>query len=277
MATRQLIETAEGRALDVADTGEVVAGGGVLLFHNGSPHTGALLEPLVAIGAARGLRVVTYARPSYGASTPQPGRTVAGAAGDVAAIADQLGIDRFLTAGASGGGPHALACAALLGDRVTGVATFASPAPDAPDIAWLQGMHAPGALSAARRGREARARYAVTDTFDVAIFTAADWAALDAAWGAVGRDAGAAERAGPDGLIDDDVAFAQPWGFDLTAIECPVIVAQGTDDRVIPRQHGEWLARHVPGAELWLRAGQGHVSILDALPAALDRLLAADG
>jgi pimeloyl-ACP methyl ester carboxylesterase len=273
MTERQLLALPDGRALDVADTGEVTPGGGVLVFHNGSPHTGALLEPVVDIAAARGVRVVTYARPSYGKSTPRAGRTVADAAGDVRAIVDALGIGRFLAFGASGGGPHALACAALLPDLVSGIATFASPAPDAVSIDWLAGMHAPGALTAAREGREARARFAETDAFDPAIFTAADWAALDGAWGAVGRDAGAAGADGPDGLIDDDVAFAMPWGFELNAIRCPVILAQGSDDRMIPRQHGKWLARHVPGAELWLRDGAGHVSIMDAIPEALDRLL----
>ena len=278
MAERQLLALPDGRTLEVHATRAGVPGTrGTLVWHNGSPHTGSLLEPLVAIAEERGLRVVTYARPSYGASTPKPGRTVADAAGDVRAIADALGLDRFLVLGASGGGPHALACAALLPDRVMGVATFASPAPDAPDIDWLAGMHAPGALTAARDGRDARARFAETDTFDEAIFTAADWAALGREWGAVGRDAGAAEGSGPDGLIDDDVAFAQPWAFDLGAIRAPVILAQGMDDRVIPRQHGEWLADHVPRAELWLREGDGHVSVMDAIPAAVDRLVGAAG
>src|SRR5215203_1184261 len=155
MTDRRQLPLPDGRILEVADTGEVTADGGVLVFHNGSPHTGALLEPVVGMAAARGVRVVTYARPSYGASTPQPGRTIAEAAGDVRAIVDALGVERFLAFGASGGGPHALACAALLPDRVGGVATFASPAPDAAGIDWLGGMQAPGALTAARDGRAA--------------------------------------------------------------------------------------------------------------------------
>ena len=135
-------------------------------------------------------------------------------------------------------------------------------------------MRSPGALTAAREGRDDRARFAETDTFDEAVFTPADWAALAGDWGAVGRDAGAAEGSGPDGLIDDDVAFAMPWGVDLGTIRCPAILVQGTDDRVIPRQHGEWLGRHLPSADLWLRDGAGHVSVMESIPEALDRLLA---
>ena len=114
------------------------------------------------------------------------------------------------------------------------MATFASPAPDAPDLDWLAGMHAPDALRAARQGREARARFAEIDGFDPASFTASDWDVLGGEWGAVGQDAGAAGETGPDGLIDDDAAFAQPWGVDPAAIRVPVLIAQGADDRVIP-------------------------------------------
>src|SRR5829696_2677863 len=102
MTDRRLLPLPDGRILEVADTGEVTADGGVLVFHNGSPHTGALLEPVVGLAAARGVRVVTYARPSYGASTPQPGRTIADAAGDVRAIVDALGVERFLAFGGLG-------------------------------------------------------------------------------------------------------------------------------------------------------------------------------
>jgi pimeloyl-ACP methyl ester carboxylesterase len=199
---------------------------------------------------------------------------VADAAGDVAAVLDTLGIGRFVVAGASGGGPHALACAARMPGRVAAAATFASPAPYTGDGAWFAGMRAPGALRAAARGRGARACFAETDAFDESVFTGADWDALNGEWGAVGRDAGAAEAGGPDGLIDDDVAFTVPWGFDLGAVRVPVLVVQGAEDRVIPRHHGERLAAGLPDAELRLLDGEGHVSVLRELPAALDWLLA---
>ncbi len=274
MTTDLDLRLADGRMLGVHETGPRDPAALALVWHNGSPHTGALLPPLVDAAEADGIRLVTYARPSYGGSTPQPGRTVASAAGDVAAIADALGIDRFAVMGASGGGPHALACAALLPDRVVGAVTLAGVAPFTDAFDWFAGMAAPGGLRAARQGREARARYAETAEFDATSFTAADWAALQGEWKSLGADAGRAGSAGPDGLIDDDVAFATGWGFELGSIVAPVLLVQGGEDRVVPRSHAEWLMRNVPTAELWLRPRDGHVSVLGAVPVALDWLAA---
>ena len=270
------IAVAGGRTVRAYDTGDGAGDALTLVWHHGSPQTGAPLEPLVAAAARRGIRLVTYARPSYGGSTPAPGRDVAAAADDVARVADALGIERFATMGASGGGPHALACAALLGDRVTGVACLASLAPYTDDGDWFAGMVAPGGLRAALAGREARARFAETDEFDENSFTAADWAALAGPWASLGTDAMRADTAGPDGLIDDDVAFAGPWGFDVARVEAPVLVVQGGEDRVVPPAHADRLVRHCPRAELWLRPRDGHVSVLNACPVAMDWLHAAD-
>jgi pimeloyl-ACP methyl ester carboxylesterase len=177
--------------------------------------------------------------------------------------------------GASGGGPHALACAALLGERVTGVVTLAGIAPYTEEFDWFAGMQSPGGLrSALEGGREGRAAFALTHEFDPQQFVEPDWAALAGAWGSLGEDAQRAERDGPDGLIDDDCAFVRPWGFELAAVRAPVLVIQGGRDRVVPPAHGEYLARRLPHAELELRPGDGHVSVLEAVPAALDRLLA---
>jgi pimeloyl-ACP methyl ester carboxylesterase len=246
-----------------------------LVWHTGSPQTGVLLPPLLDAAAERRIRLVSYGRPSYGGSTPNPGRDVASAAADVAAIADALGVGRFATMGASGGGPHALACAALLGDRVTGTVTIAGVAPYTEEFDWFAGMRSPGGLqSALDGGREGRAAFAETDEFDPEQFVEPDWAALEGAWGPLGEDSQRASQDGPGGLIDDDCAFVRPWGFGLAAIRVPVLVVQGGRDRVIPQAHGEYLAGHIPGGEFELRPGDGHVSVLEAVPAALDRLLA---
>lgn len=281
MISERDVRLPDDRVVRVHDTGDVHDTGGVhapdaltVLWHHGSPQTGALLEPLVAAAAARGIRLLSYGRPSYGGSSPNPGRTVASAATDVAHIADALGVTRFATMGASGGGPHALACAALLRDRVLTVVCLAGLAPFTERFDWYEGMVAPGGLRAAAAGRDARVRYAASDEFDKNSFTPADWAALEGAWAALGADAVRAGAAGPDGLIDDDLAFVNPWGFEIAQIDAPVLLVQGGQDRVVPPAHVDWLLRDCRSAELWLRPRDGHVSILDAIPIAMDWLRA---
>jgi pimeloyl-ACP methyl ester carboxylesterase len=269
----------DGRTLRVYDAGAPGAPGApdalTVVWHHGSPQTGAPLAPVLAAARRRGMRHVSYARPGYGGSAPQPGRDVAAAARDTAAIADALGVARFAVMGASGGGPHALACAALLGpERVSGVVCLAGPAPYTADFDWFAGMQDPSGLRAARGGRAARDRHAETDAFDEQSFTTADWAALQARWGALAADATAAGSAGPDGLVDDDVALASPWGFDVGQIATRTLLVQGGEDRVIPPAHAHHLLAAIPTAELWLRPRDGHVSILDACPAAMDWLRA---
>jgi len=264
----------DGRTARVHDTG---AGSALtLIWHHGSPQTGALLEPLVAAAAERGIRLLSYGRPSYGGSSPQPGRNVASAASDVAEIADALGIEEFAVMGASGGGPHALACAALLPGRVLGVALLACIAPsDAEGLDFLAGMASDGAsLRAAMVGRRARELHEETAEFDPESFISRDYAALEGDWSSLGDDVGVAAAAGADGLIDDDLAFVMPWGFDVSGIQAPVLIVQGVLDRVVPTAHGAWLADRIDGAELWSRPHDGHISVLDECPAAMDWIVA---
>jgi pimeloyl-ACP methyl ester carboxylesterase len=278
MVTTRDLTLTDGRRLVVHDAGRPGAFDGAdpltLIWHHGSPQTGALLEPIVAAAAARNIRLVSYARPSYGGSSPKRGREVASAADDVAQLADELGIARFAVMGASGGGPHALACGALLPDRVIGAVCLASPAPYTETFDWYAGMVSPGGLRSAQAGPEARERYAETEEFDENSFTRTDWAALQGGWASLGRDALEAGSAGPEGLVDDDLAIVTPWGFDVAAITVPVLLIQGGEDRVIPPAHADSLLRTCPTSELWLRPRDGHISILDACPVAMDWLRA---
>ena len=265
----------DGRVLRVHDAGPTDGSESLtLLWHHGSPQTGTLLEPLVAAAAGRGIRVLSYARPSYGGSSPQRGRSVGSATDDVAPLADALGLGRFAVMGHSGGGPHALACAALLADRLVGAVTLACIAPYTEDFDWFGGMVAPGGLKAALEGTAAREAYAEIDEFDMNSFTAADWKTLSGAWASLGRDSEEAAASGPEGLIDDDLAFAAPWGFDVAAITAPVLLVQGGEDRVVPASHADWLLRACPTSELWLRPRDGHIAVLEAIPVAMDWLLA---
>jgi pimeloyl-ACP methyl ester carboxylesterase len=264
MSERRELPAPDGRTITVTDAG---GDGPPVLWHAGSPHTGALIAPVLAAAAPAGVRLVTWARPGYGGSTRRPGRSVADAAADAAVVADALGLARFATVGYSGGGPHAIACAALLPDRVTAVATLAGIAPDPGSDDWLAGMASPAALTAARLGLDARA--ALPDDFDPESFVAADRAALDGPWAALGEDAQAGEREGPFGLVDDDVAFARSWGIHLAAVSVPVLLVQGDADRVVPPAHARLLADALPHAEVRLRPGDGHVSVLATLPEVL--------
>ena len=274
MSDARDVATTDGRTLRVHDSGPVPDQRGVALWHTGSPQTGALLEPVLAATAARGLRLVSYGRPGYGGSTPHVGRDVASAATDVQAIVDALGIDRFVTLGASGGGPHALACAAFLADRVAAVATLAGIAPYSDAYDWFAGMQAPNGLRSATVGLSAREEFAKVDEFDPDSFLPVDYAVLEAEWAPLGVDSTRAGAAGSRGLVDDDAAFVAPWGFDPGTITSPVLVVQGGLDRVVPAAHGFWLHGRIPGSEFWERPEDGHLSILRTLSDVLDWLVA---
>lgn len=270
MVAQRNLRLADGRTLRAYDAGGEPAA--ALVWHHGSPQSGAPLAPVIEAAARRGIRLVSYGRPSYGGSTPQPGRDVASAAADVAQLADALGLERFAVMGASGGGPHSLACAALLPERITGVVCLAGLAPYTGTSEWFDGMIDPGGLRAAVEGREARVRYAEIDEFDERSFTPEDYAALAGPWASLAKDAGHAGAAWPDGLIDDDVAFVNPWGFELEQVEAPVLVVQGGADGVIPAPHADRLVCGFRHPELWLRPHDGHISILAAVPLAMDWL-----
>ncbi len=265
----------DGRTVRAHVSGPRDPSGPVVVWHHGSPQSGRPLQPLLDAAGPRGIRLVSFGRPGYGGSTRRPGRDVASIAVDTAAVLDALGIERFASIGSSGGGPHALACGAILPGRVTAVACVAGIAPCTDAFDWWAGMQAPGGLRAALEGTVARERFAETDEFDPASFTDADRAALAGRWADLGRDASAAGEAWPMGLVDDDVAFVRPWRFGLEDVAPPVLLVQGEDDRVVPAGHARWMHAHLPASELRLRPGDGHVSALDAIPDLLDWVLAA--
>jgi pimeloyl-ACP methyl ester carboxylesterase len=268
----------DGRNLHAYDTGvRGAADGPVVLWHHGTPNIGPPPLPLFDHADSLGIRWLGYDRPGYGGSTPLPDRDVASAAGDVAAVADAAGVDRFAIMGHSGGSPHALGCAALLPHRVSVVVAGSSLAPfGANGLDWFAGMAPSGeaALRAAVAGRAAKERYEASATDDGSGFTAADHAALGAEWSWFGSVVGPALAHGPGGLIDDDLAYVHPWGFDPTVIDVPVLLFHGAQDRLVPVAHSEWLAAQIGGAELRISPADGHVSVLRSAPAALDWLAA---
>jgi pimeloyl-ACP methyl ester carboxylesterase len=276
VATETDLDLGDGRMLHVYDTGTKEADGRLTVFwHHGTPNIGAPPKPLFPAAARLGIRWVSYDRPGYGGSTPTPGRDVASAASYTASVADALGIGGFAVMGHSGGGTHALACAALLPDRVLGVVSVSGLAPfGAGGLDWFAGMSAAGeaSLRAAAEGRQAKERYQASAEFDPDMFTQAEHAALSGAWSWFGEVVGPAVEAGPGGLIDDDRAYVTRWGFDPERIRRPVLLMHGGRDRVVPSSHGQWLARHCPTAQLRLFPEDGHISVLNSSAEALDWL-----
>jgi len=271
------IEVPDGRSLDVYVDGP--ADGVPLVSHHGTPSAGVPFGPFVRAAAERGMRWVSYSRPGCGSSTRHEGRSVADCVGDVVAILDHLGADRFYTTGASGGGPHTLACAALLPDRVRGCAAIAAVAPhDAAGLAWTVGMGPENIeeFGAAEEGPDALARYLDAEAAGLREVTSSQ-ELIDALAGLlppVDRDALSGEYAdamiestqrsldtGIWGWFDDDMAFLKDWGFALDTIKVPVAVWQGRHDKMVPFPHGGWLAEHTAGARPHLLDDHGHLSI----------------
>ena len=286
------VPAAGGRQLEVLAAGP--EDGLPLVFHNGTPGGLVAFGPMTAAAAERGLRTVMYGRPGYGASTPQPGRRVADAAADVAVVLDALGAEQFVSAGWSGGGPHALASAALLPERCLGAASIAGVAPhDAGGLDWLAGMAGENVaeFGAATAGEAELTAYLTAEAATLRDITgeqlvaglgdlasAADQAVITGEFASYLAAAfRAALTSGIAGWRDDDLAFIGDWGFPLGA-GAPVTVWQGDQDMMVPFGHGKWLAAHLPGARAHLITGAGHLSVgVTEFGAILDDLLAIAG
>ncbi len=284
------IRLPDGRRLDVRMSGP--PDGLPLIFHHGTPGAAVPRRALERQAHARGLRVVSMSRPGYGGSTRQPGRSVADVVADTAAVLAWTGSDQCLVSGTSGGGPHALACAARLPGAaaalvVAGVAPYGAHGLD-----WMGGMGDDNVteFSAALAGEADLRPVLSAQRADLAqingdeitsametLLPDVDRAVLT---GEYGDDVAAsfreAVRTGIDGWVDDDLAFTKPWGFDLGEISVPVTLWQGTADLMVPFTHGEWLAARIPGVRAHLEPGEGHLSItVGAAGRMLDDLTAA--
>jgi pimeloyl-ACP methyl ester carboxylesterase len=276
-ASTQLLELPDGRRLDVFLGG--AEGGFPLVMHHGTPSDATTFADWDEPCRQRGFRLVCASRPGYAASTRLPGRDVAQAAHDTAALLDLLGLDAFVTGGWSGGGPHALACAALLPDRCRGAATLAGVGPSGfDDLDFLSDMGPENVdeFGAAREGEDAlRAWLAefgepfrqvtgeqIADAFG-GLVPPIDVEVLHGGY----ADQMAAEMrralaGGFDGWVDDDLAFTRPWGFDVSDVGLPVTVWQGDLDLMVPFAHGRWLADHLPRATRRMVPGHGHISLV---------------
>jgi pimeloyl-ACP methyl ester carboxylesterase len=268
------VPTPDGRTLAVAEWGD--PNGLPLIAMHGTPGGRITYWEDPTLYACHGLRRLTYDRPGYGESTRHEGRSIVDAVDDVAAITSALGIDRFVVSGGSGGGPHCLATAALMPDRVIRCLAEVSIAPyPAEGLDWLAGMtqgnideftaamegEAPMRAIAERertttldRLAEGRADF-FGDTYQL---SEADMAQLTKHLALVADQMINALAPGADGWVDDMLAFVKPWGFDVSTIRVPVAVKFGRTDNLVPPAHGDWLAAHIPNAIVDAHEGAGH-------------------
>jgi len=280
----------DGRKLEVMVADHPV--GKPLLFHNGLPSAVVPFPPMDDAAAANGMYVVTYSRPGYGGSTPWPEEREPVVADDVAdtlTILDALGIDDFVTLGWSGGGPRALAMAALLPRRCRGAVSLAGVAPvgegGMDQEAWERDMGRENVrdFRAALAGRDALRPIMEQAVAEMAGVTGKD---ITAAFGQLLTEVDAAVltgefadfmaedfhrscEQGAAGILEDTLMITRPWGFDLASVDVPVAVWQGRQDAMVPFGHGQWLAEHVPGARARLFDDEGHLTLVRQL----DRIL----
>jgi pimeloyl-ACP methyl ester carboxylesterase len=282
------IPVGSGRELCVELAGE--PDGKPILFHPGEPMSRHLYGGWVADAEKKGIRLIGYDRPGYGGSTPHPGYTVASIAADVQAIAEALGHDRLGIWGISGGGPYALACAALLPEVTVAVAAVASIAPYGVEgFDFFAGMgesnvegfklYFSDPAEARRDLREGREEILASTPEGLAediesLLSPADAEVLTgdlARW--LTETNKVAVSPGDQGWWDDGVAHLTSWGFDLRDIRVPVKIWHGRQDRFVPVQHGQWLAATVPGAEADISDRDGHLTMIGRIGEIHDWLL----
>jgi len=254
----------------------------LLVFHVGTPGAAVQWTGLIKAAADVGMRVACYSRGGYGTSTRREGRTVADEAAITATLADRLGHARFFVLGWSGGGPAALACAAMLGDCVRACMSLAGLAPRTESGAAWATFHSPEQLKEwddLATGDMAT----LLPEFEEAVgfFGRATVRRLKAIGGPADergrvndveanvdqdlvRSMRRAVSQGYAGFLDDNLAQARDWGFRVADIRVPVIVRQGALDRLVHIEQGRWLAAAIPGARGVFLDDAGHGSI--ALP-----------
>ncbi len=275
------MRAADGRRLSTQVYGDP-EGKPVFLLH-GTPGSRLGPHPRSAVLHRLGVRLISFDRPGYGGSDRLEGRQVADAAADVLAIADAYELEKFAVVGRSGGGPHALACAALLPERTTKTAVLVGLAPHGADgLDWFDGMSESNVVefTAAANGYEGIAAHTRATADAIRANPASLIATLQAELPDPDRrvvaDRGIrskliesyaeAMRTSDFGWIDDVLAFCSPWGFEPAAVSIPVLLWHGARDVFSPASHAIWLADKIPGAAVVVQAGAAHFGALDVLP-----------
>lgn len=266
----------DGRELEILDNG--ITSTKTIVFHHGTPGHFSAWSTWLDEAAARGIRAIAYSRAGYGTSDRNFGRSVLSNNSDISLLLEGKGISEFVAIGWSGGGPHALAN--TFDHRNVGAITLAGVGEyGAADLDFLEGMGPENhdEFGAALKGEAVLDAWMNANAGSMKNVTGAE---IKEAFGGLIGDADKAVIEGDyadqmaatmrsglavsfDGWIDDDLAFIRPWGFNLREISKPVFIWQGDDDFMVPHAHSEWLAKHIPGAQLKFIPGHGHISLIE--------------
>lgn len=281
----QSIQLADGRILTCSVNG--APDGRVLIWHHGTPGCGLGYRVIDHAAAERGLRVVWPSRPGYAGSTRHEGHSVVDVADDVRQLLDALDANQFIVAGSSGGGPHALACAArtagcLAAASVVGIAPWRgqeSMAGMGEDnvVEFTAAMQGPdalrGYLAEAAMGMDELSASSFQEAF-ASLLPDVDRRALTGEFAEdITADLREAVSTGIDGWLDDDLALIRPWGFDLDEIEVPVTLWHGTADQMSPVVEARVLTSSVPQVHPHIIEGEGHLSIYTRTGEMIDELI----
>lgn len=271
------ISTESGRKIQVLEAGQT--DGVPVLVHHGTPGS-SLLLPWIKDAESRGIRLISFVRPGYGGSTPNPGRSVSSVAEDVTTIAKQLSLDRLCVWGYSGGGPHALACAALLPELVIAAGVLETPAPySVLGLDWFTGMGEANIenFKTALKGRDEMEQFIETkrwpgllgetpQTFAKGMRSLLSPVDVEVFSEDVAKDMLNFMREGckdrRDGWVDDNIAFMTSWGFEVNQIKIPVLLMHGEQDQFVHHSHSEWLADNIPNVDARFLADEGHITLL---------------
>ena len=265
----------DGRELEILDNG--INSDCAIVFHHGTPGHASMWSDWLESAASAGIRAIAYSRAGYGTSDRHPGRSVISINNDIAQILDGKNIDKFVSIGWSGGGPHCLAN--TLEPRNVGAISLAGVgAYGVDDLDFLEGMGPENhdEFGAALKGEAVIDKWMQDNAGSMKSVTGAE---IREAFGGLIGDADKAVLEGEaadhmaasmrsalavsfDGWIDDDLVFIKPWGFDLASITKPVFIWQGDDDFMVPHAHSYWLEKHIPTATLSFKSGEGHISLV---------------